>query len=108
MSIVKQKRNRKIAPLRDHVEKRNSKCKRSRNLMKKAHELSVLCNVKVAISIYDTTVQRLVEFTTDPSFTLKDHEERAQTYKKYCGSKNKKTQYKFVSSEDFLDATGTF
>ena len=81
MSIAKLTRNRKIAPLNNQNEKSNSKYKRSRNLMKKAHELSVLCDVKVAISIYDATVQRMVEFSTDPSFTMKDHQERAWSFK---------------------------
>ena len=66
------KRNREIAYIQDQVKKRNAKCKRSKNLMSKAYELSVLCNLKVNVSIFDPTMNRVVEFASDPSLKIVD------------------------------------
>ena len=66
------KRNREIAYIADPVKKRSTKCKRTRNLMKKAYELSVLCNIKVNINFFDAESNRVVEFASDPKLSLKD------------------------------------
>ena len=73
--------------------------------MKKAHELSVLCNLKIAISFYDPAVRNLVEFTSDPQFTMVHHVKMLQTMsKEFSGKKH----YKLLTSEDFADDQGKF
>ena len=40
--------------------------------MKKAHELAVLCDLKINISIFDPKLNTFVEFTTEPKFTVNE------------------------------------
>ena len=49
ISIMSAKRNRQIENIGDPVKKRNAKCKRSKMIMRKAHELSVLCELNVNV-----------------------------------------------------------
>ena len=64
------RRNREIAKLDDQTKRRCTKCKRGKQLMKKAHELSVICGLNINISIFDPTLKSFVEFATDPTFTV--------------------------------------
>ena len=64
------RRNLEIAKISDKAKRRCSKCKRGKILMKKAYELSVLCGLKINISIFDPVLNTFVEFTTDPTFTV--------------------------------------
>ena len=38
--------------------------------MSKAQELSILCNLKVNISFFDPNMNRVVEYASDPNFTM--------------------------------------
>ena len=67
-----QTRKRAIEEIVDPVKRRNSKSKRSKNIMKKAQELSVLCKVDVNISIYDSKMRKVTEFATNPNLSIKD------------------------------------
>lgn len=96
------KRNREIAYIQDQVKKRNAKCKRSKNLMAKAQELSVLCNLKVNISFFDPTMNRVVEFASDPNFTMHDLCMRVMGESARL-SHNKKIKHKLVTSDDIKD-----
>ena len=73
--------------------------------MKKAHELSVLCNLKIAISFYDPSLGSLVEFSTDPSFSMRDH---VRLTTKNTQSSSRKINYKFLTPQDFDDYQGKF
>ena len=64
------RRNREIAKLDDLAKRRCTKCKRGKQLMKKARELSVLCGLDINISIFDPTLNTFVEFATNPTFTV--------------------------------------
>lgn len=66
------RRNREIAKLDDQAKRRCTKCKRGKQLMKKAHELAVLCDLKINISIFDPKLNTFVEFTTEPKFTVNE------------------------------------
>ena len=66
------RRNRTIQQIDDPVKKRNAKCKRSKNLMKKAYELAVLCQLDVNISLFDKSMKKVIEFATNPNFTMHD------------------------------------
>jgi hypothetical protein len=52
-------RNRKIEPINDVVQKRNTKSKRTKVLVKKSKELSILCNLDINITIYDRTIHKV-------------------------------------------------
>ena len=39
--------------------------------MAKALELSILCNLKVNVSFYDPSMNRVVEFASDEEFTMR-------------------------------------
>ena len=54
----------------DVIKLRNSKCKRSKNLIKKCMELSTLCGLKVNMVIYDETKNRIQEFSSDANFKV--------------------------------------
>ena len=40
--------------------------------MKKAHELSVICNLNVNITFYDLVLNKIIEFATKKDLTLKE------------------------------------
>ena len=63
------RRNRNITYIHDDIKRRNTKCKRSKNLMKKCYELSQLCDLDINISIYDKNRNRLQEFCSSTYFT---------------------------------------
>ena len=63
------KRNRKIDLIDSIKQKKNSKCRRSKNLMKKSYELSVLCGLNVSIIIYDPKRHKMQEYSSKPDFT---------------------------------------
>jgi len=46
--------------------------KRHKGLLKKAMELSMLCDQKIFISIYDERKGKLVQFSSNEEYTLKD------------------------------------
>lgn len=45
--------------------------------MKKAQELSVLCDMKINVSFYDSEINKVVEFATDPEISLIKMAQRA-------------------------------
>ena len=59
------KRNREIVYIEDDIKRRNAKCKRTRQILKKAHELAVLCNLNINISLYDAILDKLVVYAAD-------------------------------------------
>jgi len=42
-------------------------CKRKKGLLKKSIELSILCDLKVFMYIYDKSQKRVIHFASDPS-----------------------------------------
>lgn len=104
------KRNREIAFIQDQVKKRNAKCKRSKNLMTKAYELSILCNLKVNLSIFDPTMNRVVEFASDPKLKMADLtsliKRDGDLQKKQTSIK--KSKYKLVTPDDLYDCLVDF
>ena len=65
-------RNTEIKPIQDPVKKRNAKSKRTKYMMKKAYELSVLCSIDVNISLYDRKMNKVTEFASSPDLKLHD------------------------------------
>lgn len=63
-------RNRNIEPILNLVQKRNTKSKRTKVLVKKSKELSILCNLDINITIYDSTINKVQQFTTKRGFTV--------------------------------------
>ena len=73
--------------------------------MKKAHELSLLCNLKIAISFYDPENRNLFEFLSDPLFTMVQHVKMIPTMSKGF---SRIKQYKLLTFEEFFDDQGKF
>ena len=63
-------RNRKIEPVINQISKRNTKSKRTKMLIKKSMELSILCNLDINISIYDCQTNKLQQINTKDGFTV--------------------------------------
>ena len=63
-------RNRNIAPIRDVIKRRNTKCKRSKNLIKKCYELSVLCDLEININIFERSRGKLHEYCSHQQFNV--------------------------------------
>ena len=64
-----QKRNRQIQLIEGCAQKKNTKCRRSKNLMKKSYELSVLCGLSINLIIYDSKQNKVQEYSSKPNFT---------------------------------------
>jgi len=63
------KRNRKIEPIVDDSQQKNTKSRRRKNLMKKSYELSVLCGLEVHLIIYDSKYDKMIEYSSNQNFT---------------------------------------
>ena len=98
------RRNREIAKLDDLAKRRCTKCKRGKQLMKKARELSVLCGLDINISIFDPTLKTFVEFASDSTFTVNNLVSKIH---KLTKDSNKK-QYKLITPDNFMDNSGKF
>jgi len=51
-------------------QKKNTKCRRGKNLMKKSYELSVLCGLHVNVIIYNPKNNKMQEYSSSAEFTL--------------------------------------
>ena len=67
---VTNKKMSDLKPITDPVKARNTKCKRTKNLVKKCLELSQLCELSINISMYDAKRHKLQEICTNRNFTL--------------------------------------
>ncbi len=65
-----QKRNRQIQLIDSTTQMKCTKSRRSKNLMKKSYELSVLCGLNVNLIIYDPKRHKMQEYSSNPNFTL--------------------------------------
>ena len=63
------KRNREIIEITDPLQKKSTKCRRGRNLMKKCYELSVLCGLKVNLIIFNPKNKKIQEYSSSADFT---------------------------------------
>ena len=101
-------RNREITTIHDPVKKRNAKSKRTKHIMKKVHELSILCNLHVNFSIYDPKINKLVEFATDPTYNLRKLYSMMNTadLSSNTSDAHKSFKYKLISMAEFLDSMG--
>ena len=63
------KRNRQIDFIGNINQKKNTKCRRGKNLLKKSYELSVLCGLNVSLIIYDPKRHKMQEYSSNPNFT---------------------------------------
>ena len=52
-------RNRQIALITNPVSRRNAKCKRTKGLIKKIKELSILCDLDINICIFDRQMNKI-------------------------------------------------
>jgi hypothetical protein len=81
----------------DVIKLRNSKCKRSKNLIKKCMELSKLCSLKVNLVIFDETKNRIQEYSSTTDFRV----EQICTMKQKPVKKTRKSlKIKYISNED--------
>jgi hypothetical protein len=79
----------------DVIKLRNSKCKRSKNLIKKCMELSTLCGLKVNLVIFDETKNRIQEFCSEAEYTV----EKFAEMKSNTGKKTRKSlKYKKITN----------
>ena len=103
-------RDRDIKLITDPVKKRNAKCKRSKNIMKKAYELSVLCNVDVNVSFYDPKMRKVTDFASNSDFKLYDLSRLIMQGQTSTSDQRSacKLKHKSFTSRDFLDGNGNF
>jgi len=50
-------------------QKKNTKCRRGRNLMKKSYELSILCGLQINLIIYNPKINKIQEYSSSAEFT---------------------------------------
>lgn len=81
----------------DVVKLRNSKCKRSKNLIKKCMELSTLCGLKVNLVIFDEDKNRIQEFSSQSDFRV---EQIAAMKVQPAKKKRKQLKIKYISNDD--------
>merc|ERR1711907_187097 len=81
----------------DVIKLRNSKCKRSKNLIKKCMELSTLCGLKVNMVIFDESKNRIQEFSSEPDFKVEKIVEMKQ---KPAKKTRKSLKIKYISNAD--------
>lgn len=72
-------------------------CKRKRGFLKKAIELSCLCEQKILIIIYDEERKRTVQFSSDDTFELKQAYESV----KICKQPGNLQNYEKFTNEDY-------
>jgi hypothetical protein len=73
-----------ITKIQDKNSRNVTYCKRKRGLIKKAMELSKLCDQQIYMAVFDKEKQRLVEYRSTPDFTCKlVHHLSKEKYKQY-------------------------
>ena len=70
--VIMKKSNRKVEPICNDNQQKNSKSKRVKNLMKKSYELSVLCGQEVNLIIYDPKLNKMIDYSSNQKFTLEE------------------------------------
>ena len=90
-------RNRKIEPILDVVQKRNTKSKRTKVLVKKSKELSILCNLDINITVYDRTIHKVQQFSTRQGFTVQSIYQMILDESSKKGMNSKKFKMKIVN-----------
>ena len=58
----------KVDIIEDHLKRGIAYSKRKRGVIKKAMELSKLCNQEIFMLIFDRDKQRIVQYSSTPSF----------------------------------------
>lgn len=54
--------------IENKISKNVTYCKRKKGVIKKAIELSLLCNQEIMLTIYDKTKNKLVQYQSNPAF----------------------------------------
>ena len=67
-----QKRNRQIQYIGEAAKRQNAKTKRTKHIIKKMRELSILCNLNLNLAVYDVKLSKVTEYATDAEITIKD------------------------------------
>jgi hypothetical protein len=70
-------------------------CKRKRGFLKKAIELSKLCDQKILVMIYDHNKNKMTQFSSDLSFDLK------QAYESKQKIQSEKLNFELFTNDDF-------
>ena len=83
----------KIQKIEAMSERKVRYCKRKKGLLKKAIELSVLCDVQMFLFIYDKSAQRVVHYCSDDQLNIMD-------------VFNQGLQREFYSNDDYLRVGG--
>ena len=82
------KRLERIEPLKNPNHRRVTYCKRKKGLLKKSIELSLLCDLKIFVLIYDKKKKKCVHFASDPK------EQLVNMFNEHC-------QREFLSNKDY-------
>ena len=65
-------RKKNIAPITNKISRRNTKSKRTKCIVKKCRELSILCDLDINVTMYDRSLNQLRQFSTRNGFTAHD------------------------------------
>jgi hypothetical protein len=71
--MVKNRTNLVLKQIEDLNHQRVTYCKRKRGIIKKAIELSVLCDVNICLLIQDNTANKVVHFSSKSDIKLLDY-----------------------------------
>lgn len=85
--------HRKVSPFVDTNQSQVTYCKRKKGLLKKSMELSILCELKMFLFIYDERQQRVVHYASDPNVDITE-------------LFNKKAQREYYTNADYVALAG--
>ena len=87
------RRIEKITKILNNNQRKVTFCKRKKGLLKKAIELSVLCDVSMFLMVYDKTQRRCVHYASDSKEDL-------------VGLFNKQCHREFYTNKDYIKVGG--
>lgn len=61
-----------LSRIENNIKRNDVKSKKSKNLVKKCNELSIICGLQISLVIYDPKYNQLQEFNSHSDFTTID------------------------------------